>query len=318
MDFAQEQQNEVEILKSIYFEEFIDLAEGDAAARHYALELSPDEDAYAGFFPGEEDYIRKHWKLYLTVSAPEDYPQSPPELTLSRTRPTPAAGSDDDGSDDDDEDDSDDEYYGSDEDSDDDDEENPLHIAPVLAQLDAVVADQAAMLAGEILVFSVVSALKEEMAALAKDRVAAARAADAERIRLEEEAEAKKFHGTQVTVERFLAWKKVFDADMAAKAAADRAREEKAAGLSARKIQQNAAAAAAAMGGKTGRELFEADKSLASSDTKFMGDDEESVDTAAFEAADESAEAGVAALSLDADEDDDSGVAAMLLKDRTD
>lgn len=63
----------------------------------------------------------------------------------------------------------------------------------------------------------------------------------------------KRFEGTRVTIENFLAWKRGFDEERekAAKAAADRERAERAGKL-------------------TGRQLFMQDQSLNDSDVKFL------------------------------------------------
>jgi hypothetical protein len=73
---------------------------------------------------------------------------------------------------------------------------------------------------------------------------------EAERKILEaEEAEKRKFHGTPVTIENFLAWKESFDAEMAALRKPEKEEKEK-------KL--------------TGRELFLTDKTLNESDLKFL------------------------------------------------
>ena len=64
-----------------------------------------------------------------------------------------------------------------------------------------------------------------------------------------EEAEKRKFHGTPVTIENFLAWKESFDAEMAALKKPEKEEKEK-------KL--------------TGRELFLTDKTLNESDLKFL------------------------------------------------
>ncbi|ORZ33709.1 hypothetical protein BCR44DRAFT_156058 [Catenaria anguillulae PL171] len=310
MDYDQEQQNEVEILKSIFFDEFIDLSD-PPSVRHYALALTPDESVFSDLFAAEEDYIRKKWRLYLTVTVPETYPEAAPELHLSLDPPESAIPTDAAN-------DSDADAYGDSSDEEDlsydpeEDEDHPLHPLRSLDHLISFADEQAASLAGEILVFTVVSALKEEMAAQATQLIHAHRAAEAERIRLEEEADNAKFRGTPVTIERFIEWKRKFDAEMAEKKLKAKAAEEKAAGVSAAVRARSAAAAA---GAKTGRQLFESDKSLVMSDSRFLGEDDESVDAHAM-AADQAAE-GLERINLDED-DEENNVAAMLMHEKLD
>nr|CAG4650540.1 EOG090X0F6V [Sida crystallina] len=75
---------------------------------------------------------------------------------------------------------------------------------------------------------------------------------EAERKILEaEEAEKRKFHGTPVTIENFLAWKEAFDTEMALLKKPEKEDKD-------RKL--------------TGRELFLTDKTLIESDLKFLED----------------------------------------------
>ncbi|KAI9222667.1 hypothetical protein BC828DRAFT_377892 [Blastocladiella britannica] len=305
MDHEAEQQNEVEILKSIYFEEFIELEGGNV--RQYALKVTPDESelALASLLPAENDFISAGYNLYLTVDVPEDYPESLPTFDVLRTPPASLEGdSDNDG--DNAHDDSDEDEYDDGDEEEDLDPNHPLYLSDVdLEAFAQAAADAAAPLVGEPVVFTVVTALKEEIARVAAVKVFAARAADEERIRKEDEADNAKFRGTPVTPERFVTWKKAFDLERA-KAKA------KAAAADAPKNANAIAAAARAALSKTGRKLFEHDKSLAQSDTRFMGEDEESVDPKEFHT--EAASAELARLNLD--EDEDNGVAALLLQDR--
>ncbi|KAJ3364927.1 hypothetical protein GGF31_008865 [Allomyces arbusculus] len=295
-DYETEQQNEVDVLKSIFFEEFIELESDNF--RHYAVLVHPDDDAYTGLLPHEEEYIRRTWRLYLTVEIPEDYPTSAPTFSISRDRPTLPS----DDSHDEEDDDSD---YDEGADEDDDDEDNPLYMSEDVegaALLDEA-NQQAASLAGEVVVYAVVAAMREKMAELARAKVDAFHAAEAERIAREEAADQAKFHGTPVTRERFLAWKAGFDKEMAAKAKA--AEDAAASGTGGRRGAGGAAGVRL-----TGRQLFETDKTLVTSDAGYMGDDDESVDPTLFteEELDQLAD-----LNL---EEEESGVAAMLMKDR--
>lgn len=97
-----------------------------------------------------------------------------------------------------------------------------------------------------------------------------------------EEAERKRFEGTRVTVESFLAWKAKFDAEFGGKKVQEKDDKD------SRKL--------------TGKELFLTDKTLIESDLKFLEDGGDSIKV------DESLFQDLEELDLDADEilDDDS------------
>lgn len=135
---------------------------------------------------------------------------------------------------------------------------------------------------GTVMIFTLVSSAQEwlntkwdeirktrEEAAIKKEKEA-------------EEAEMKRFEGTRVTVESFLAWKEKFDIEFGAKKIQEKDEKE------GRKL--------------TGRELFLTDKTLNESDLKFLEDGGDSVKV------DESLFQDIEELDLDADEviDDDS------------
>ncbi|KAJ8314838.1 hypothetical protein KUTeg_006988 [Tegillarca granosa] len=65
-----------------------------------------------------------------------------------------------------------------------------------------------------VMVFTIVSAVQEQLTVLIEE-TREKQIAEKERAkREEEERERKKFEGTRVTIESFLAWKKKFDAEM--------------------------------------------------------------------------------------------------------
>ncbi|XP_054156406.1 RWD domain-containing protein 1-like [Oppia nitens] len=78
--------------------------------------------------------------------------------------------------------------------------------------------------------------------------------------REEEEAEHKKFDGTQVTVETFMVWKKQFDEEMQLLDKELKTKQELAKKL-------------------TGKQLFETNKSLFESDLQFLDDTDQDIDT---------------------------------------
>jgi len=111
---------------------------------------------------------------------------------------------------------------------------------------------------GMVVVFTLVSSANDWLSD-EWDTELRRREEEAERRILEaEEAEKKKFHGTALTIENFLAWKESFDAELLAlrKAAGETDVKEK-------KL--------------TGRELFLSDVTLAESDLKFLADQGETI-----------------------------------------
>jgi bisphosphoglycerate-dependent phosphoglycerate mutase len=119
---------------------------------------------------------------------------------------------------------------------------------------------------GMAMIFTMVSIIKEELDNIMLDVQKAEEDIINERRRQEEEAEQKKFTGTKVTVESFMAWKKIFDAEMLEKDQVLKAQKEK-----------------ELKGKLSGRALFEKDKSLALSDAKYMDQDDVTVDASQFD-----------------------------------
>lgn len=85
----------------------------------------------------------------------------------------------------------------------------------------------------------------------------------------EDEVTRKKREGTPVTIESFLAWRAGFEVEMAAKAAAEAAAAVAAAAAAGKPAPVDAAVLATR---RSGRELFESDASLATSDLALSGD----------------------------------------------
>ncbi|KAI9313730.1 ubiquitin-conjugating enzyme/RWD-like protein [Dichotomocladium elegans] len=119
---------------------------------------------------------------------------------------------------------------------------------------------------GMVMVFTLASLAKEELNQILDDTLRQREAAEAERIRREEEIENARFRGTKVTWERFQEWKIKFDQEIAAK-----------------ESEERAARAKELKGKLTGRQLFESDKTLAMSDSKYMDEGDVSVDTTQYE-----------------------------------
>ncbi|KAL4232573.1 RWD domain-containing protein 1 [Mactra antiquata] len=112
---------------------------------------------------------------------------------------------------------------------------------------------------GMAMVFTLVSAVQEELTSLI-ERAKQKKIEDAEqRLREEEELERKKFEGTRCTIENFLAWKTKFDAEMAEK--------------SKRKVEVDNAKSKL-----TGKELFLQDSSMMDSEVQFLQQEGDSVE----------------------------------------
>ncbi|CAG9795299.1 unnamed protein product [Diatraea saccharalis] len=117
---------------------------------------------------------------------------------------------------------------------------------------------------GMVMVFTLVSAgqewLNEKWDKIKKEREEKLLA----KIKADEEAELKRFEGTRVTVESFLAWRKQFEIDMGIPAKREREMKDK------NKL--------------TGKELFLRDTTLNESDLKFLDDgDAVKVDESLFQ-----------------------------------
>lgn len=134
------------------------------------------------------------------------------------------------------------------------------------------------------MIFTMASMLQEELYSVISEGKQARIEAELAKARLAEEAENRKFKGTPVTVDLFLAWKIKFDKEMAEK-------EQEAKG----KVKADGKAKL------TGRQLFEQDKTLASSDASYMDEGDVAVDVTQFEKEERS-------IQDDEDEDDNNQV----------
>ncbi|XP_022190816.2 RWD domain-containing protein 1 [Nilaparvata lugens] len=117
---------------------------------------------------------------------------------------------------------------------------------------------------GMVMIFTLVSAAQEWLNTVNDELCRQQVEREELRVKQEEEAERKRFEGTVVTVESFLAWKKAFDLEMGH--CRDKDKDEKNKKL-------------------TGKELFLCDKSLNQSDLKFLeeGGDSVKVDESLFD-----------------------------------
>lgn len=111
---------------------------------------------------------------------------------------------------------------------------------------------------GMVLVFTIVSAVQEKLTVMVEDSKRRKQEEIERKKRQLEEEEQKRFEGTKVTVETFLAWKTKFDAEMA-EMKKEKVHKEKTKGL-------------------TGKEMFMRDESMADSDLKLLESEEEGVE----------------------------------------
>ncbi|KAL7751184.1 hypothetical protein RI367_003389 [Sorochytrium milnesiophthora] len=297
MDYQEEQTNEIEALKSIFFEEYIDL--GDNA---FAIEIRPDDDCYSHITFDESRVVRRTCILYVKLRYTEQYPDSAPSIDLVLERPAGVASEEDGGANGhhDKQDREEDEEEDNDEDGDDDDVDYSNHYLALddadMQELKTYVDTLVQENMGTAMVFTIVQALKERLAEDVRRKQQVHTEAEEARIRKEEEEELKRFQGTRVTAERFLEWKVMFDREMAE--------------LEQRRLDAEAHATRATKLGRatklTGRQLFESDKSMVNSDAGFIADDDESVDLSLFEQE-------VGAIDISDDEDDEHDTVANML-----
>lgn len=113
---------------------------------------------------------------------------------------------------------------------------------------------------GMAMVFTLVSAIQEELTTLVEQTKQRRIDAEERRKKEEEELEQKKFEGTVVTIENFLAWKAKFDAEMAE--------------LNKNRVEVDPNAKSK----YSGKELFMRDASLIESDVQFLQQEGENVE----------------------------------------
>lgn len=112
---------------------------------------------------------------------------------------------------------------------------------------------------GMVMIFTLVSAVQEQLHVIAQ-RIVDERQEEIDRkVREEEEAEQKRFEGTRVNIENFLAWKAMFDAEIE--------EEKKRKGLKVKDTKK-----------LSGKMLFLTDDTLDDSDVKFFDEEGEKVE----------------------------------------
>lgn len=111
---------------------------------------------------------------------------------------------------------------------------------------------------GKVMVFSLVAQALDWINNLKENKLTERKKAEEKKKIEEEEIERKKFEGTKVTVESFIAWKRKFDAEMAAN-----------------EFEMNKNIKKEDSGKLTGKEMFMRDKNLIESDLNFDNTTEE-------------------------------------------
>jgi len=130
---------------------------------------------------------------------------------------------------------------------------------------------------GMAMTFTLVSHLREELSALVRKREEQRKHEESEKERLAIEAEEARTRGTPVTLESFKTWKTNFDKEIAQKR--ERTEDEKLKGLTPKERDEVKKLATRL----TGRQLFERNRDLATSDDSLLEEGTVSVDVSQYE-----------------------------------
>ncbi|KAK3867708.1 hypothetical protein Pcinc_026855 [Petrolisthes cinctipes] len=215
-DYKEEQNNEIEALESIYPEEFEILETEPYHKFRIRVKTEGGED--------EEEGTPASAEISLTFQYTSNYPDQPPALEVTAV------------------------------DNVEDEELDELR-----QRLDEEVRQRSVELVtenlGMVMVFTVVTSALEWLAGHMEQLARSAQEQQQQQQKEREEAERKKFEGTRVTVETFMAWKAKFDQEVSTvRLDQDRSEEKN------RKL--------------SGRQLFQTDQTLNQSDLSFLGDGE--------------------------------------------
>lgn len=185
MDPAEEQQQEIEVLQSIYPDE-LDLI----SPTHFTISIAPDTPA-----------DRKH-TAYLDVRYPPNYPEEVPLLDIQTEI----------------------EEEELEEDLDDDDDDRAEKFVSLSEQIefekpDVVhllekLGEEAELNLGIPSIFALAALLKDEAELLFQQKLDAAQAEYDKQLLAREKEEQKKFHGTKVTKESYAEWRDKFREEM--------------------------------------------------------------------------------------------------------
>ncbi|KAI8826220.1 ubiquitin-conjugating enzyme/RWD-like protein [Fimicolochytrium jonesii] len=240
---AEEQSNELEALLSIFPDEFSLLDAGPPA--HFHIHIQPDVES---LIPPSDDHDattpREAVEFFLDITYTDTYPDTIPLLEL-----TEVAGFD------------------------------AGECGQIVSELTTMAEESVGMAMG----FTLAAGAKEIAERVVSERIAAQEAEAAARAAAEEEAERIRHAGTRVTPASFDQWKAEFLAEIS--------HLLKTKGEEALSPAQKAAAAVAGLldsikgksGKLTGRQLFEKDRTLASSDMAYIEDGDVTVDAELFE-----------------------------------
>ncbi|KAI0318949.1 hypothetical protein OF83DRAFT_880004 [Amylostereum chailletii] len=130
---------------------------------------------------------------------------------------------------------------------------------------------------GMAMTFTIVSHLREELCSVVRSRTERRKREEAEKERKALEEEETRTRGTPVTRDSFLAWKTKFDKVLALKKACED--DEKMRGLSPKEREEYKRIATRL----TGRQLFERDRNLDTSDDSLLEEGTVSVDVSQYE-----------------------------------
>lgn len=184
MDPLEEQQQEIEVLQSIYPDELELLSPS-----HFTISIALDA-------PSD----RKHWAL-LEVRYPPNYPEEVPQLDVLMLI----------------------EEEEVDDDLDDDDDGTEKFVSlseqiefekPDVASLLAKLNDEANLNLGMPSIFALAALLKDEAELLFQSKLDSAQAQYDKELLAREAEEQKKFHGTKVTKESYAEWREKFREEM--------------------------------------------------------------------------------------------------------
>lgn len=183
MDYKYEQQQELEVLQSIYPDELEIISE-----THFTIRIGLDTQT-----------DRTH-TLLLDVRFPETYPEVVPRLAIEVIDEEPV-------SEEEDLDEEDDTKFVSLAETMDFDKTD---LSTLLARLD----EETELNVGTPSIFAITAILKDEAELLFQTKVDAAQKAYDDQLLAKEAEEQKKFHGTKVTKESFEKWRKTFREEM--------------------------------------------------------------------------------------------------------
>lgn len=195
MDPVEEQAQELEVLESIYPDEFHKFS-----ATHFQIKVKLDTAS-----------VRRH-TLILDIKYPTQYPEVVPEISVTTN---------DDASDEEEEELSDEENESDEDDEDTREVKRALHMSEQveftsldLEQLEKRLYAEAETQIGIPMAFALASQLKEEAESRFGQILDAMNAAHERRSREREMKEQEKFNGTKVTKELFLEWREKFRKEM--------------------------------------------------------------------------------------------------------